>query len=1046
MAAGGGTDGVAVAQVRRTSSRWPGALPRLRRAGFMKGVIGGVLALLVASFGHAAPERWAAMADVPFQRVTSETGVPNGLGPSAIEQDAAGFLWIGTQDGLVRWDGYRFVRYRAAPGTAHSLPDAFVQRLHVDAAGRLWVGTLSAGVARYRAASDDFMRVPVGPEGLAHPNVTAMADAPAGGLWVGTDAGLSLLDADTGRLRRHISEFDGAGRRVLSLLADRRGVLWVGTDQGLFRAAAEGETLTRVALPEHMTGAVTALLEDDRQRIWFATRNAGVGMLDVSGHGFTPMLTDSGIDRYPIMTMAQSPTGEVWLATRDHGLLVVDPVSLSGRWLRNNPLVPQSLDDDNIWALHVDRSGLMWVGTGRSLLRHNPWAQAVLSLIGAKGREKGLSGTQADAVLAMPDGRIWVGNGEGIHMLDPLHPGPVQRIRADDAHPARALPETGMYALLRSADGSVYAATERGLYRIDPTRRHSSRVQWAERAPAKAVWALLEGADGLWVGAHDGLWRLRTGPARSAGELFDVSLPDKRVDLLAHAPEGMLWVGTRSGLFLVDIARRTSSLYFQGPWVPPGLGTVVVNALWQDSRNDRLWLGTASLGILLVDAPHSAAPKVTVLGAERGLPNLNVSALLPDAQGRVWASTDDGLAVVDSHSLAVRALGAADGVQIATYWAHAAADTPEGELLFGGLGGLTVVRPDRMQPWRHQPELVVTQLRVNGEVQPAGALDASKRSLVLPPLTRSVAVEFSALDFSAPERNRYAYRLLGFDDEWTEVPATHRVAAYTNLPPGDFRLQIRGTNREQAWSTRELDIPVTLQPAWYQTLAFRALLAGAALAALFAIVQVRTLWLRRRRAQLEAMVADRTAALEQRTAELLESQRKLADMAYADALTGLANRRQFDLLFGHYAASAKRQGADFALALIDLDRFKQINDTLGHAAGDALLIEVANRLRRTVRESDAVARLGGDEFALLIASPLTAQTAGVLCQRVLAAFDEPVSFEGGEMRTSLSIGIAFYPRDGDGPDSLYTQADAALYRAKAAGRNTWRGPEHGAAA
>ncbi len=997
-----------------------------------------VATLLATSLVQALPARWSALADVAFQRVTSETGVPNALGPTSITQDATGFLWIGTQDGLVRWDGYRFDRFRPALGAPHTLPDAYVQRLHLDAAGRLWVGTLSAGLARYRAESGDFMRVPVGSGGLPHPNVTSMANAPAGALWVGTDAGLSLIDPETGRLVRQVADFDGAAARVLSLLADRRGVLWVGTDRGLFRAASDGTAVQHVALSDRIQASVTALMEDDQQRIWVGTRHAGVAVLDASGSPVTRPLADDSIGQHPVVAIAQAATGDVWIGTTDHGVLIVDPRTLNRRWVRHEPLLPQSLDDDSIWALHVDRSGLMWVGSGRSLLRHDPQAHEALATLSAMGGGTGLSGTQADAVLAMPDGQVWVGNSKGIDVLDPSRAAPVLRIRSDDSRPGRALPEAPMFGLQRSANGIVHAGTDQGLYRIDPRTRQVQHVRWAARDPGKAVWALLADGDALWVGGQDGIWRVRPDSNPVVAEALDVEMPDRRLELLAHGPQGRLWVGTRSGLFLLDIERRTAQPYLQGSWVPAGLGTVVVNALLHDVEGDRLWLGTAALGIVVVDAPFGSAPKVQVLGVEQGLPNLNISAMLRDAQGRVWASTDDGLVVIDPRDLAAKALGAADGVQIATYWFHSAAASTDGDLLFGGLGGLTIVRPDRLQPWRHQPAVVLTQLRVDGAVQPAGALHAAQRALQLLPGTRSIAVEFASLDLSAPERNIYAYRLRGFEDRWTEVPANHRGATYTNLPPGDYELQVRGSDRQRQWSAHELNIGLTVQPAWHQTVVFRIALAAFALAGLYAVVHARTIWLQRRRRQLEALVAERTAALEQRTAELIEGERKMAEMAYTDSLTGLANRRQFELLFNHHAATARRQGLEFSLALIDLDRFKLVNDTLGHAAGDALLVEVARRLVHAVRDSDAVARLGGDEFALLISSSLTDETAGILFERILAAFDAPIHHEGREIRTSLSIGVAGFPRDGNDLDVLYARADAALYRAKEAGRNTWR--------
>ena len=997
---------------------------------------------------HAAETaRWSALADLAFQRIATETGAPNTLGPSAIAEDGQGFLWIGTQNGLVRWDGYRFRYYRASAKTPNALPDAFVQRLHTDRQGRLWIGTMSMGLARYRPESDDFVRYPAGPQGLAHPNVTAIADAAGGGLWIGTDGGLDHLDPDSGRVTHHrLGAPSLPDERVTALLLGRRGELWLGTDSGLARAETTPGALRAQPLPAPpgRSPVVTALFEDRDGRIWAGTSEIGVfvvdpdtGRADTLQEGPGPEST-APLDR--ISEIAQTEAGEVWVSTKDRGILRVDPQSLRARRIVRDPLVESSLDSDSIWAVRRGRSGLMWIGTNRSLMRHDPGATAVLTVLGAQGRHSGLSREEADSVLAMPDGRAWVATGTGgIDVLDPQR-GREMRIAPDPKRPADALPAASTYAMLLHDDGWVYIGNELGLYRVASSGRRVERVELPGRKPTETVWVLHHDARGLWIGGRDGLWLLPAGGPRMARhDEFRDLFPDKRVGAIHAAADGRLWVGTRSGLYLVDVDRPGAQPYPAAASRLPELEGALVNALLTDERQ-RLWIGTSSAGIVVVDEPLGASPRFRVVGAEQGLPNLNVNRLLADRQGRIWASTDDGLAVVDPDRLEARALGAADGVVVTTYWANAGVATPQGELLFGGIGGLTVVRPEQLRDWSYQPPVVATELRIDGVAKPVGDINRPGATpvLTLPPGTRSFALEFSSLDLSAPERNRYAYRLVGFDTDWVPTDSTRRLAAYTHLPPGEHVLEVRGSNRAGAWTEQPLRLTLRVQPAWHQTLAFRLLLAAATLATLYALVQARTLLLRRRQRLLEQQVAERTAALEQRSAELQESERRLTEMAYFDVLTGLPNRRLFGELFEQLASQTRRHDGGFALLLVDLDRFKKINDTLGHAAGDALLVEAAARLRRSVRESDSVARLGGDEFALLLGDAKDEQQVAASCQRIVDAFVPPALYQSAQMSTSPSIGVAFFPRDGATLDELYVAADAALYRAKEAGRNTWR--------
>jgi diguanylate cyclase (GGDEF)-like protein len=275
------------------------------------------------------------------------------------------------------------------------------------------------------------------------------------------------------------------------------------------------------------------------------------------------------------------------------------------------------------------------------------------------------------------------------------------------------------------------------------------------------------------------------------------------------------------------------------------------------------------------------------------------------------------------------------------------------------------------------------------------------------------------------EHRHYAYQLEGFDTGWIEADTTVRRASYNNLPPGNYRLRVRATGDD----TVNLELPVRVLPAWHQLAWVRALGAIAVLGILAALMQARTSLLRRRQRELEAVVASRTA-------ELRATQLKLETMAYNDALTDLPNRRRFNDELQRLAALGRRGGDPFALLLIDLDRFKHINDTLGHDAGDALLVAAAERLRAAVRQTDCVARLGGDEFAVLL-TPASDAIVGDVAQRIVDSMRAPIAFGAHDMRVSASVGAAVAWRDGVDTDALYKNADTALYCAKEAGRDTW---------
>jgi len=171
--------------------------------------------------------------------------------------------------------------------------------------------------------------------------------------------------------------------------------------------------------------------------------------------------------------------------------------------------------------------------------------------------------------------------------------------------------------------------------------------------------------------------------------------------------------------------------------------------------------------------------------------------------------------------------------------------------------------------------------------------------------------------------------------------------------------------------------------------------------------------------------------------ERKESDQHLTYLSHYDRLTGLANRELFRDRLHQAMTRAERSGQVIALLFLDLDRFKAVNDTLGHLAGDELLIEVAGRLKKSVRRSDTIARLGGDEFTVILEGLEDPIDAEVVCAKILKSLSEPVQIRNQEIYVTTSIGVTFFPADDVDINGLLRNADAAMYRAKEEGRNRY---------
>lgn len=1022
----------------------------------------------------APTHNWNNLADMVFRHFTMQQGLPQSSA-TVLAQDGEGFIWVGTQGGLARWDGYRFRSYLPVPNDPTSLPDNYVLSLFKDKQNRLWIGTNGGGVARYDAQTDSFVRIPIGANGSSHVTVNSIAGDSEGGLWFATRGGLDYFHPDTGAIQHYRHEPNNPNSLpsdfTRAVLVDQQGIIWVGTSKGLVKFDVVNQRFTRISLPidDNKVQRIISLGSSKDGKLWIGSFDAGAFYLDTKDPAIAPLINRVMVKKpgtrdlvggsENVHAIRQVADNEVWIGTYGKGILSVNIQTLESRWIKHEPTRQSSLADNAVWSILQDQSGLIWIGSQRGMSLHDPSSHAFVSIYGGENRHHGLAGLDFFSVNGFSNGDIWVGsqnNGVGI-----LEAGSNQfsSIHADDTKIQTALPQSAIFITYPTSDGQIFIGTDKGLYQTIGNTRAVKHLKLSPRNPVMRVATMLQHGDQLLIGGPEGLWQKdlkQSNLDQATQPAWATPIASKFVTDIQQAPDGRIWICTlQDGLYRYDPKNNELLNLAPDPNNKYNLAHRNVSSILFDSRG-WLWVAMQGGGLDLLRTPNAKPPfAFEHFGKQQKLPNELVNKVLEDNQGNIWASTDEGFARINPKTMHIDPFVESDGVAITGYWSNSGGRTKDGELIFGGVGGLTVIRPELVKKYAYHPPVVVTNIQLGGKTiaaNHAGFSGNKGKKLLVQADANSIVVEFASLDFSAPERNRYAYRLEGYDRNWVETDYTRRLAAYTNLPPGNYRLMLRGSNRNGEWSEGQLTLSIKVLPAWFQTWWAYSMYLLLLACLIFGVVRWRLWRLNKANKTLEQLVQERTRELEQ-------SRKMLEEQSLTDHLTGLRNRRYLNLYIGEDIARVNRSyqalphneihraalNIDIIFMMVDIDHFKSVNDEFGHAAGDHVLIQTTEILREAVREADTIIRWGGEEFLIVVrhANYLEAE---VLAERIRTRIAEH-SFtlaDGKTLHRTCSIGLTTYPFIPSAVD-LFTWeqvvdiADQCLYAAKHGGRNAWIG-------
>jgi diguanylate cyclase (GGDEF)-like protein len=934
------------------------------------------------------------------------------LNVESLLQDRVGFLWVGTDDGLFRFDGRQFVKL----GAELAALDSRVNVLHETKDGTLWAGTRT-GLARREG--ERF--VAVGAEsGLPASEILdgQLASDDAGRLWAGTSKGLFCYE--NGRFRLVPRRGGSPETKVSALHLAPDGTLWVGRGTSLEATDARGTRDAGSAIPLPPAETIDRIETDRAGRLWVRTlrtlwrRDKGsesfvrddVG-LPASSESGRLALGDGGEIVVPTSRGLAQKEGGVWkllglheglpgstvnaaLVDREGSLFLGIAGEGLARRLGHGAFrgggESEGLAHNLVWAIVREevagRPGALWVGTEGGLNRIDPADGTITTYREADG----LGGDTVQTLAAGPGGRIYAGLWPGgVTRMGPA-PGAFRRLDLSGLDPAAVR----VVSLFRGRNGAVWTGTNRGLFLLPPpgTGDRFERVAIPGGRADARIYAFAEDGTGVvWAAGEGGLYRLTGSEPRRFGIEAGFRSPD--LASLALLPDGGFAVGHREA---------------------PGVDRVVV------LPGDRLTITP------LAPAPGAPRAKTVFLGL--------------DAAGSLWVGTTAGADVYPASGPPVH-YGRSSGLLSDDLNQLAFLAERDGTVWFGTSRGLVHYLPGPRGAPRPKPPVVLLEAWAGGR-----RLDLSEPAR-LSRRERDLRISWAALTFVAPRQVKYRYRLQGFDAPWVETPLGE--VSFSALPSGPYRFEVTATLADGSEALAPATWSFSVEPAWWQEwwawVSIGLILVGV----LGAVTRWRTSALEEDRRRLEAAVAERSAAL-------AAANRELEEASLTDPLTGLRNRRFFPASIEKGVAQVLRafrtakggptpDSRDIVLYLVDLDHFKEINDQFGHDAGDRVLIEVGRRLSSVVRKSDDLIRWGGEEF-LIVSQEADRDQAGLLGERILSVVSrEPFDLgKGRQVFRTCSVGWAPFPwlpwaPDAVGYDEVLRLADRALLLAKRSGRH-----------
>ncbi|MFL6699971.1 MAG: two-component regulator propeller domain-containing protein [Vitreoscilla sp.] len=819
-----------------------------------------------------------------FQRYNVSNGLANNVAFDVAE-DKYGFVWTTTRNGISKFDGSDFTTYRPVPPGVQGQVAQFYQTIFPARDGNLWFCSWGNGLLKLDIQTERFTfyrHDAANPASIAGDEVWFAFEDKDGMMWISSLGGLSRLDPATGQAK--VYRHDPANPNSLGhnlptqVVQDKTGALWIGTyGGGLDRLDTASQSFTHY---RHDDADANSLSNDwiegvflDRDgTLWIAT-DGGLNHFDPHGPPRFKSFKHDPNDPFSlssdvVLQVSRDSRGRLWTTNWGGGIHRFDEGTghfIPYSYDPANPLGPSTNLSEYFREAH---DGTLWFASFNGL-NHYDEAGARFQLI---LQQHGLPGVRGDMAVSGAhqdgQGRLWVSS-DDMSLLRVDHGGGGVRRYRQKAGDPRSLSNDSGTAVTMDADGAIWVGTRGGLNRYDAASDTFERFTVAANGPQGMA---SDNISDLSADRHGNLWLTMYGvglqrfdPRHKTFTLFHHdagdphSLANDQTNAVRVTTDGSVWVGSDAGLSRLDPA---SGRFTNFSAEHDGLTSVIVNAIAEGAQG-RVLVGT-DVGVNVFDPRTGAFTSYTV---RQGMPSNYVMALESDLAGNIWAATDKGLVRIDSSSGKVRVYDSNDGLPSNQFWNHAAYRAPDGTLYFGSTNGLTSFQPARLHDSPEPPPVYITEFSLfkhkvsPGPDSPLRVAVQLTRAITLDYSQSSLGFRFAALNYRWSLKNRYAYKLEGFDADWVSADSSSRQAVYTNLAPGHYVFRVKASNNDGVWNEAGASLAITITPPWWQTWWFRLVVLLAFTTLAYAAYRARVQQLRKQTHALQRLVAERTQDL-----------------------------------------------------------------------------------------------------------------------------------------------------------------------------------------
>jgi signal transduction histidine kinase/ligand-binding sensor domain-containing protein/DNA-binding response OmpR family regulator len=807
-----------------------------------------------------------------------------------ILQDSKGFMWIGTRDGLNKYDGYKFTTYKHDGANPKSISSNFITDLKEDAKGNIWIATRGGGLNRYDREKDEFTGFQSnrgGYNSISSDLLKGITIDKEGIVWIATeDAGVNFYDPVKKQFTRFVhkpGDIKSIGSNLVQcVFADHENNLWVGTyGKGLYLFNRQNKTFNKVQDSGGIfrnDDIIWHIFEDSRHQLWIGTMGGGVKLFNpktgVVRQYKHEKNNPNSLSIDVVYAINEDHEGNIWVGTENGGICVYDTAAKKFQVYQHDDADITTITNNSIYSIYNDANGNMWVGTfagGISILNKDINKFAHYKHNSDPGS---LSHNNVLSITENTAGKLWIGtDGGGADLFDPVK----KTFTHFKNKPGNKNSICGNYVLSVREDsrGNVWFGTwADGVTVYNPKNNTYKHFKHDPHDPSSLssnnAWVIFEDREkNIWVGTFYGgldMYDPNTNSFVRYKYSNDVFI---KIHSIHEDKQGVFWIATDGdGLQLFDKKTKT----FRRMVHTNGSNSLVdnrVNNVFED-RSGNMWISTMA-GLNYYDVQKKV---FTTYTTRDGLPNDVVFGILEDTTGKFWLSTNRGLTRFDPQTKTFKNFSVADGLQSYEFKGFAFCKTRNGAMYFGGINGFNEFYPGKIKEDPFEPPLVLTDFAIFNKKVPIAADEndpsplkkdiSVTKKIILPYSNSVISFEFASLNYTAWERKKYSYILEGFDKEWNNVD-TKRAATYTNLDPGTYTLKIKGLNNEGGWSARTIELSLQITPPFWLTWWFRSCVVIFVAGSAFMFYRIRMNMLQGQKRQLEKQVAERTEKLQKLT-------------------------------------------------------------------------------------------------------------------------------------------------------------------------------------